>query len=301
MSNKGCVYYIYCKESGKGYVGQYVRVDPKGRWSTHLRNAQKGCKYILHQAIRKYGEEAFTVEVLCICPKESLGNMEAYYAEQLQTYCWDIPGGYNMVWCGKQPRLGIKNSEEMCAKISKANKGRKQSPEAIEKMRVTKTGRKLTPEQLEAHHKVHLGREKTPEELEKLRIASTGKKQTPEIIAKALENRSPTIYTDELRERLRQANLGRKHTEEARTNMSKAQLGRKHSEETLAKMREVRKGNPGKAFKKGTPKSEEWKEKMRKPKSEEHKEKLRLAAKARWAKRTRESFVEANTKGIAGT
>jgi group I intron endonuclease len=282
MNNKGCIYFIQCVESGKGYVGQYVKPNPNGRWSSHLSKAKKGCKYLLHQAIRKYGVESFKVQTLCICPKESLGNMEAYYAEQLETYCWDNPGGYNMVWCGNQPRLGMKNTPEMIAKVSAANKGRKQSPEAIEKQRITMTGRKLTPEALEAHHKAHLGRKKTPEELEKLRLASTGKKQTPEIIAKAQQNRSPTIYTDELREKLRIANLGRKHTDESRANMSKSQTGRKHSDETLAKMKEVHKG---KAYCKGVPKSDEWKEKMRKPKTEEHKEKMRQARLAYWAKK----------------
>jgi len=282
MNKNGCIYFIKCLESGKGYVGQHVKPDPRGRWADHISKATNGCNFVLHQAIRKYGKEAFVVETLCTCPKQSLGNMEAYYAEQFETYLWDSPGGYNMVWCGNQPRLGMKNTPEMIAKVSAANTGRTKSPEAIEKQRIAMTGRKLTPIQLEAHHKAHLGRKKTPEELEKLRIASTGKKQTPETIAKAQKNRSPTIWTDELREKIRIANLGRKHTDVALAKMSKYQTGRKHSEETLAKMKaysnsEERKEIVSKQFK-------------GKPKSPETIQKMREARKAYWAKK-RESTV----------
>ena len=279
----GCIYFIKCIESGKGYVGQYVNSNPKGRWSSHIRNATKGCKFVLHCAIRKYGKDAFRVETLCICPKESLGNMEAYYAEQLETYIWDNPGGYNMVWCGKQPRLGMKNTPEMNAKSSAARKGKKNSPEAIEKMRLTKTGKKLTPEQLEIHHKTHLGRKKTPEELEKLRIASTGRKQTPEIIAKRFENRKPTVYTDDLRQKMSEAQRNRPPPSlETIAKMSKVHTGRKHSKETLVKMSEYsnsieRKEVVSKLFK-------------GKSKSPEQIQKMREARLAWWAKKKKEQL-----------
>jgi group I intron endonuclease len=280
---RGSVYYIRHKESGKGYVGQHNKPDPKERWARHKCSANKGSNLPFHRALRKYGYDAFTWEVLGIFPYDALTIMEGYYAEVLSTYIWDYnPGGYNAVWCSENFTIGLKHTPEHIEKIRQAGLGRKQSPEAIEKQRITMTGRRLTPEALEAHHKAHLGRKKTPEELEKLRLASTGKKQTPEIIAKAQQNRSPTIYTDELREKLRIANLGRKHTDESRANMSKSQTGRKHSDETLAKMKEVHKG---KAYCKGVPKSDEWKEKMRKPKTEEHKEKMRQARLAYWAKK----------------
>ena len=284
MDGKGCIYLITCSESGKRYVGQYVKPNPKGRWSSHISKAKKGCKFLLHQAIRKYGDDSFTLETLCICPKESLGNMEAYWAEQLETYCWDSPGGYNMVWCGNQPRLGMKNTPEMIAKSSAARKGQKQSPEAKERQRITMTGRKLSPEALEAHHKAHLGRKKTPEELEKLRIANTGRKQTPEIIAKALKNRSPTVYTDEIREKLRLAQLGRKHTEEARKKMSESQIGRKHSEETLNKIHEYSNSKERKDIV-----SKQFKGKQKSP---EQIQKMSEARKAYWArKRERDALA----------
>ena len=182
MKGSGCIYLIKCIENGKGYIGQYAKPSPTSRWTRHMRDAEKGVNYMLHQAIRKYGVNKFTIETLCICPKESLGNMESYYAEQFETYCWDTPGGYNMVYCGNQPRLNIKNTPEMNSKISKANKGHTKSPETCSKISEAKKGKKFTPEQLEAHHKVHKGKKHSEETIEKLRIASTGRIHTQETI-----------------------------------------------------------------------------------------------------------------------
>lgn len=278
MEKNGCIYLIRCLESRKGYVGQHIHPDPKRRWVSHIRSAKNGCKYLLHQAIRKYGSEAFTIEILCICSISSLGNMESYYAEQFETYCWDSPGGYNMVWCGNQPRIGISNSPEARNKMSIAMKGKKVSPETKEKIRLAKLGKSLTPEQLEVHHRVHKGRKKTPEEIEKLRIASTGKKQSPETIAKAKANRSPTVYTDDIRQKMSDSQHNKPPpSDEARANMSKAQIGRKHSEETLAKMSVSQTG-----VSKGLGVS----------KSEEHKEKMRQARIAFWAKKKEEQKIQ---------
>jgi hypothetical protein len=48
----------------------------------------------------KHGRESFKFETLCVVPRNRLNDMECYWAEQLETYIWDNPGGYNMVWCG---------------------------------------------------------------------------------------------------------------------------------------------------------------------------------------------------------
>lgn len=134
----GCVYLWTC-HNGKKYVGQHHKDDPKIRTAQHFNNAKKGKPLKLYRAIRKYGKEAFTIEVLIICPNDSLDNMECYYAEQFETYIWDNPGGYNMVWCGDSPMRGLRQSPESCAKMRQARLGKKNSAETIEKMRQSKT------------------------------------------------------------------------------------------------------------------------------------------------------------------
>ena len=145
----GCVYLWSCKENGKKYVGQHHKDDPKKRTEEHFRAAEKGKPYTLYNAIRKYGREAFTIEVLCVCTNDSLDNIECYYAEQFETYVWDSPGGYNMVWCGNSPRRGLKNSPEAIEKTRQAQLGKKRSPEACEKIRQGKLGKKQSPEHIE--------------------------------------------------------------------------------------------------------------------------------------------------------
>jgi len=119
----GCIYLITNNVDGKKYVGQHNKQDIQKRWIQHLYDAGTGCDYVLHKAIRKYGEDAFTIEVLCIVPNgDPLCRMEEYFAEQLETYVWDIPGGYNMIWCGKRGRDGIKSSASTVEKQREAMK-----------------------------------------------------------------------------------------------------------------------------------------------------------------------------------
>ena len=81
---KGCVYLITCSANGKKYVGLHGKPDPQKRWRGHVNDAKGGSKLILHNAIRLYGEENFTIETLCVCSHDALPRLEEYYAEQLE-------------------------------------------------------------------------------------------------------------------------------------------------------------------------------------------------------------------------
>jgi len=131
----GCIYLITNLVNRKMYVGQYVEPTPDKRWKVHLKSSRNGYGYVLHSAIKKYGAENFIIEVLSICKHEALGRMEAYYAEQYGTYIWDPEPGYNMVWCGDQPRLGISHTIESREKMGRANRGKQISKEQLESMR----------------------------------------------------------------------------------------------------------------------------------------------------------------------
>ena len=197
----GCIYYIRHKENGKGYVGQHGNPDPKIRWGGHKNEAKKGCLHLLHRAIHKDGSDAFTWEVLGIYPVDALTNMEGYWAEQLETYKWDYPGGYNMIWCSESPRLGIKQSSETREKIRQGRLGKRRSPETIEKMRQAASNQ-------------------STETREKKRQGRLGVKASQETIQKMRE-------------------AGKKASQETREKMRKAQLGKKASPETREKLRQV--------------------------------------------------------------
>jgi group I intron endonuclease len=135
-NEKGYIYLITNITNGKKYIGQ-TKTTPEKRFNKHWSEANNKLKLKtkLHLAMLKYGKDNFTIETLCIVPKNSLDIMECYWAEQLETYTWDNNGGYNMVWCGSQPRLRIKQDPEVTEKITNKLKGRKQSEEQIKKAR----------------------------------------------------------------------------------------------------------------------------------------------------------------------
>ena len=82
---KGCIYLVTNLLNYKTYVGQYAYENPRGRYTRHWAPNQKDT-CIFHRALHKYGKDAFKLETLGIFPRSSLNNMEAYYAEQFQSY-----------------------------------------------------------------------------------------------------------------------------------------------------------------------------------------------------------------------
>jgi len=160
----GCIYLIQNMINGKKYIGQTRFKSPKRRWNVHINMSKRGSTLAIHSSIRKYGVDAFHFESLCSVPYDALNNMEAYYAEQYESYTWDNPGGYNMAWCGEsrltdetRSKISAKAkgrviSKEQRCKISEALKGRsghKQSPEVCERKSIRMRGTKQSKESIE--------------------------------------------------------------------------------------------------------------------------------------------------------
>ena len=151
---EGDIYYIKNKVNGKGYIGQALKFVSKNskqqkwravnRWKSHLREAelkvnenspswQKDRCVALNHAIRKYGAENFTVEILCECSLDEMDNKEIKYINKYNTL---VPNGYNLKTGGKsgkdsditrerkrQMRIGKKHSEETKRRISMGQMG----------------------------------------------------------------------------------------------------------------------------------------------------------------------------------
>lgn len=134
MEPLGCIYLIECLVVVDGwvkrYVGQSVHDDETIRFKRHwAERFTSPC--LLHNAMISHGLESFKVTRLCVVPHSALGRMEEYYAEQLQTYMWDSPGGYNMVWAGSSGRLGIPHTPETIERM----RGRLVTEDTRERMR----------------------------------------------------------------------------------------------------------------------------------------------------------------------
>jgi len=222
----GCIYLIQNVLNKKCYIGQSINNNPMKRYNVHWSTATKGSSYILHSAMRKHGKDKFKVECLCVVPHEALNRMEAYYAEQFQSYIWDTPGGYNMIWCGgssvariglkmpdnvkeaiRKSRIGTKHTEESKQKMSQALKGRKLSEEAIRKSALSRVGKKLSEDTKAKIREKAKARGCTEQMKENLKKGRLGRPHTEEQKRKASERMKGYIFTDEIREKISKTKL----------------------------------------------------------------------------------------------
>lgn len=87
------IYKITNKVNQKIYVGQTTSTDPLLRWKNHLRFADNRPKLRIQFAIRKYGKDNFTFEVIDTATTlEELNAKEAYWVEKLKC----IENRYNL-------------------------------------------------------------------------------------------------------------------------------------------------------------------------------------------------------------
>ena len=159
------IYTITNQVNGKQYVGQTI--DTKRRWNQHQYDTKNGSDYTIHRAMRKYGIDKFSIEIIEECGSlEQLNEAEIRWIGKLNTFRGE---GYNMTIGGEGIMLGRKHSEESKRKISKANSeknhplfGRKHSEESKRKMSFIKNGKK-------------------PSEETKIKMSISGKKRTDNI------------------------------------------------------------------------------------------------------------------------
>lgn len=110
------VYILTCKTSGKSYIG-LTRKTAEKRWQEHLAAARRGVGFAIYRAIRKYGEEDWTVETIDrFADKKAAAAFEIQKIAEMNT----VAGGYNMT-AGGDGLLGLERTPEWRAKIAEAN------------------------------------------------------------------------------------------------------------------------------------------------------------------------------------
>lgn len=131
------VYLITNTVSAKSYVGQ-TNKSLQNRWSEHCYLSRKNPACVFHWAIRKYGEEAFTLSVLReVASKEEANFYESLFIKSLDT---KVPHGYNMT-DGGDGTIGCVPSEKNRKASSLKHKGIKLSPEHRAKLRAAALNR----------------------------------------------------------------------------------------------------------------------------------------------------------------
>lgn len=123
--------YKLTSPSGKSYIGITIKTMD-ARWGKHVEHALgKRDNGALYAALRKYGPESFTRELLAECDDwGELCQMEIAAIREHKTFA---PNGYNLTTGGE----GIPGprSEETKRRISVAQKKRYQRPEERERLR----------------------------------------------------------------------------------------------------------------------------------------------------------------------
>jgi group I intron endonuclease len=173
--------------NGKVYIG----FDSK--WPKRQK-AHKTCKdnTVFYNAIRKYGWEAFSWEIIYQSKDKdhTLKEMEPHFIKEFDTF-YTNDKGYNMTSGGDgiiglviteehRKKLSIankgnKHTEETKRKIAEAGKGRTQSEEGKKRISDAQKGKKHTKEQIEKWKKSRSEYKHTPETLEKMSKSMKGK------------------------------------------------------------------------------------------------------------------------------
>ena len=90
------IYKIQNLINGKIYIGQSVHI--KARFNAHKSEARNGNTRPLYNAIRKYGVENFSFEVIEECSEEKLNEREIYWIKKYDSF----HNGYNLTPGGNE-------------------------------------------------------------------------------------------------------------------------------------------------------------------------------------------------------
>jgi group I intron endonuclease len=117
------IYKFTHKESGKSYIGQTTQ-DPNRRRLEHIADSRHSTRtYHFHNALRKYGIDAFTFEVIVEATSlVDLNNLEEKFVEQFDCY----QNGYNIRKAGGN-KLHAEESKKRMSESQKAAHARRKA------------------------------------------------------------------------------------------------------------------------------------------------------------------------------
>jgi group I intron endonuclease len=226
------VYRVTNTTNGKVYIGQTVQSIEVYWKQGHVSPAmnQRGTSRHFYNAIRKYGADAFKVEVLHKAKSlEELSKMETFFIVLHQSHLRE--NGYNMTLGGEgampgelNPMWGKTHSDAVKAKLRALRLGATNSPESNEKRRQAELGEK-NPFFGKTHSEQT--RKILREKLSGKNHPLFGKKRPPEFGQKVSRALTGIVRSKETRKRISDAKKGQG-------------LGRKHSPEAIERMRAIR-------------------------------------------------------------
>ncbi len=169
--------YKITSPTGKIYIGQSVNiVNRKSRY----KNLQCEQQYKIYRSLKKYGWEAHNFEIIHVCERHELNNLEIFYIKKYDTFNTEhglnLKSGGNVEKCSDETKrkmslkllgntrtLNYKYSEErrleINAKILKAKEGYSHSEETRQKISRSHFGIKGSKESIEKAKETRKNRE----------------------------------------------------------------------------------------------------------------------------------------------
>jgi group I intron endonuclease len=279
------IYKVTHKETGASYIGKGSRIEE--RWAKHIKLALSGDKTHFHSAIRKYGVDAFSWNIILQCDEYNnhlLCIMEKFFIKEYHTFFKDpeYVVGYNETPGGDGGALYGKALENMKNSLKSRptwNKGISWDESTREKIREHRIGTHHSFETKEKIGNAHRGRKRSPETGQRISKALKGK---PRFSMRGKPSgMSGKTQSEEARRKISVANTGKHsnkrhpltevekekrraaYTPEVRQRMSDSHkglppnIGWHHSDAAKKKMSEAKKGRP--ATNLGVPRTDEMK------------------------------------------
>ena len=144
----------------KVYVGQAV--DYKQRIRNHKFNLKQDKNTHFYNALKKYGWENFSINIIEECEANELNEREVYWISEKKSL---YPNGYNLLEGGNQAR----HNDITKQKISNGRKGIKFSESHIENLRKSHLGYIMPEEQKKKISKSNKGKVVSEETKRKLK------------------------------------------------------------------------------------------------------------------------------------
>jgi len=218
------IYKATNKINGKSYIGQTVK-SLKKRIREHINLSKNGSNRPLHAALRKYGPENFTWEIIVDCGDNQhfLNESEIFFIDRYNT---KSPNGYNLT-DGGEGISGFNHTEETKRKMKKpkSEKARKNMSEAHKGVPLSETQRKSQSIAHTGERNSMYGKHHKPESLEKMSKSHVGIPLSKEH-CKSLS---------EVRKGEKHPMYGKHHTIESRKKMSESALIREERKRNLYK------------------------------------------------------------------
>jgi len=188
------IYGIFNNINGKVYVGQTKQMLAQRIYQHRFKK-----NLPIGHALRKYGEESFTIFILdCAKAQDELDEKEQYWIAHLGC---KAPVGYNLADGGGGSLNPIPEIRE---KNSLWHKGRKVSDETKNKLSLIRKGVKKSEEHKKKIALAHKGMTYSEETKQKVAASQRGRIHSAEHKAKviaAIKNRPP--YSEETRNKMR--------------------------------------------------------------------------------------------------